>query len=91
MPLGFVWLGFLGGFLFLVNFVNLYSLFHFSAPPVSNIEPVSTKPGEHKRTENTITIEIDTEYFMNNDNGKQVFFGIAVCAKSNCKGKVLKR
>lgn len=66
-------------------------MFYFSAPPVTNIEPLTTKPGEHKRTTNTITIEINTTYFKNNDNGKQVFVGVAVCAESKCKGKVLKR
>lgn len=59
---------------------------YFSAPPVSDIEPVSTKAGEHKQTTTTITIDINTEYFKNNENGKQVFFGVAVCAESNCKG-----
>lgn len=63
------------------------SLFHCPAPPVTDIEPVTTKPGEHRPTTNTITVDINTEYFKKGDNGKQVFFGIAVCAKSNCVGK----
>lgn len=66
-------------------------MFHSPAPPVTDINPVTTKPGQHDLTENTISIDINTEYFKNNENGKQVFFGIAVCAESKCKGKVLKR
>lgn len=72
-------------------FMNLYnSLFDSAAPPVTDIEPVTTNLREHISTENTITIEINTEYFKNDNNGKQVFFGIAVCAKSKCEGKVFK-
>lgn len=67
-----------------------FNLFHFAAPPVTNIQPVTTKPGQYIATENTITIDINTEYFKNDENGKQVFFGIAVCAESKCEGKILK-
>lgn len=70
---------------------NQNSLFDFPAPPVINLEAVTTKTGQHKSTENTITIDIITEYFKNDENGKQVFFGVAVCAESKCKGKVIKR
>lgn len=68
-----------------------YSLFDFSAPSVTDLKPVTTKPGQHDLTEYTITIDINTEYFKNDENGKQVFFGVAVCAKSKCEGKVLRR
>ncbi|XP_052712082.1 receptor-type tyrosine-protein phosphatase eta-like isoform X2 [Crassostrea angulata] len=54
-------------------------------PDVSNIEPIATKPGEHIKTQNTITLEINKEYFRNDLNGKQVLFGIAVCAESKCQ------
>eukprot|EP00105_Crassostrea_gigas_P034363 XP_019918511.1 PREDICTED: receptor-type tyrosine-protein phosphatase beta [Crassostrea gigas] len=54
-------------------------------PPVTNIDPLTTKPGEHKSTTKTITIEINTTYFNIDENGKQVFGGIAVCAESKCK------
>lgn len=58
-----------------------------SAPPVSNMEPIDTNPGGHNPTENTITVKINTTYFKNEYNGKQVFFGIAVCEASKCTGK----
>nr|XP_034332445.1 receptor-type tyrosine-protein phosphatase eta isoform X3 [Crassostrea gigas] len=54
-------------------------------PDVSNIEPIATKSGEHIKTQNTITLEINKEYFRNDLNGKQVLFGIAVCAESKCQ------
>lgn len=62
--------------------------FKFAAPDVSNIEPIATKSGEHIKTQNTITLEINKEYFRNDLNGKQVLFGIAVCAESKCQGEV---
>lgn len=65
-------------------------MIHFLAPPVSSITPVETKSGKHKPTTTTITIDINTEYFKNEVNGKQVFFGIAVCAVLKCDGKVFK-
>lgn len=64
------------------------TIFKFAAPDVSNIEPIATKPGEHIKTQNTITLEINKEYFRNDLNGKQVLFGIAVCAESKCQGEV---
>lgn len=64
------------------------TIFIFAAPDVSNIEPIATKPGEHIQTQNTITLEINVEYFRNNLNGIQVLFGIAVCAEFRCKGEV---
>lgn len=73
------------------KFVNLDFLLYFPAPPVTNIEPITTTPVEHKPTQNTIPININTTYFNNDENGKQVFVGIAVCAELKCKGKVLKR
>lgn len=71
--------------------INLNRFFDFPAPLVNNIEAVTTKPGQYKSTENTITININIEYFKNDENGKQVFFGVAVCTESKCKGKVIKR
>lgn len=64
------------------------TIFKFAAPDVSNIEPIATKSGEHIQTQNTITLEINKEYFRNDLNGKQVLFGIAVCAESKCQGEV---
>lgn len=60
----------------------------FSAPFVTNIAAVTTKVGQHNLTENTITVDINTDYFKNDDDGKQVFFGVAVCAESRCIGLV---
>lgn len=71
--------------------MNLDFLLYFSAPPVTNIEPITTTQEEHKPSTNTIPLNINTTYFNIDENGKQVFGGIAVCAKSNCKGNVLKR
>lgn len=64
------------------------TIFKLAAPNVSNIEPIATKSGEHIQTQNTITLEINIKYFRNDLNGKQVLFGIAVCAESKCQGEV---
>lgn len=69
-----------------LKFIN--SSFVFSAPFVSNIEAVTTKPGQYNLTENTITVDINTEYLKNDENGKQVFFGVALCAEARCIGKL---
>lgn len=74
-----------------VKFVNLDFLLYFPAPPVTNIKPITTTQEEHKPTTNTIPLNINTTYFNIDENGKQVFGGIAVCAESKCKGNVLKR
>lgn len=50
---------------------------------------IETKPGNHVRTKTTITIKFDTELFKNDSNGRIVFFGIAVCEKSQCGGEFL--
>lgn len=71
--------------------MNLDFLLYFPAPPVSNITPITTTQEEHKPTTNTISLNINTTYFNINENGKQVFGGIAVCAESKCKGNVPKR
>lgn len=65
------------------------SLFGFPAPPVTNIQPITTKHGQHISTGYTITIDINTTYFKNDENGKQVFFGVVLCAESKCEGEVL--
>ncbi|XP_061176849.1 receptor-type tyrosine-protein phosphatase beta-like isoform X2 [Saccostrea echinata] len=58
------------------------------APPLdNNMELITTKAGDHKPSQQTITVEINTSFFKNDLNGKQVFFGIAVCEKSKCAGQ----
>lgn len=71
------------------GFLNykLNSWFDVPAPLVTNIEAVTTQSGQ-KSTENTISIDINPEYFKDDENGKQVFFGVVVCAESMCIGKV---
>lgn len=71
--------------------MNLDFLLYFPAPPVTNIKPITTTQEEYKPTTNTITLNINTTYFKIDENGKQVFGGIAVCAESKCKGNVPKR
>lgn len=71
--------------------MNLDVLLYFSAPPVTNIKPITTTQEEHKPTTNTIRLNVNTTYFNNDTNGIQVFGGIAVCAELKCEGKVLKR
>ncbi|XP_061176197.1 phosphatidylinositol phosphatase PTPRQ-like [Saccostrea echinata] len=54
-------------------------------PPLdNNKELITTRPGDHKPSLQTITVEVNTDFFKNDLNGKQVFFGIAVCEKSKC-------
>lgn len=71
--------------------MNLDFLLYFPAPPVTNVKPITTTQEEYKPTTNTITLNINTTYFKIDENGKQVFGGIAVCAESKCKGNVPKR
>lgn len=71
--------------------MNLDFLLYFPAPPVTNIKPITTTQEEYKPTTNTITLNINTTYFKIDENGIQVFSGIAVCAEPKCEGKVPKR
>ncbi|XP_062583572.1 receptor-type tyrosine-protein phosphatase eta-like [Saccostrea cucullata] len=55
-------------------------------PPIdNNIELISTMPGLHKSSQQTITVELNTDFFRNDLNGILVLFGITVCEKSKCK------
>ncbi|XP_062583571.1 receptor-type tyrosine-protein phosphatase delta-like [Saccostrea cucullata] len=54
-------------------------------PPIdNNVELISTVPGQHKSSQQTITVELNTDFFRNDLNGKQVLFGITVCEESKC-------
>lgn len=60
----------------------------FAAPPKpSDDDFIETEPGKHDSTQNTIAVDINYSFFKNEQNGKQVFFGIAVCALPNCLGE----
>ncbi|XP_062566535.1 protein sidekick-2-like, partial [Saccostrea cucullata] len=55
------------------------------SPPIDySVELISTKPGQHRSSWQTITVELNTDFFKNDLNGKQVLFGITVCEESKC-------
>ncbi|XP_062601753.1 tyrosine-protein phosphatase 10D-like, partial [Saccostrea cucullata] len=58
------------------------------SPPIDySVDLISTKPGQHKSTQQSITVELNTDFFKNDLNGNQVLFGITVCEESKCKNQ----